>query len=65
MHLAANVILQAFHISSEDWSLLDEQIHGGNSEILLTKLERAKNIRQLIVNTIGVPTMPLMYLLSF
>ncbi|KAM7535839.1 hypothetical protein Aperf_G00000093728 [Anoplocephala perfoliata] len=59
MHLAANAILKAFHISSEDWSLLDEQTNSGNSEILLTKLERAKNIRQLIISTIGVPTMPL------
>ncbi|KAM3171453.1 hypothetical protein ACTXT7_016598 [Hymenolepis weldensis] len=58
-HLAANAILSAFYIPPEDFSLVEEQIDTETSEILISKLERAKNIRQLIVNTMGVPSMPL------
>ena len=57
--LAANAILNAFYISPDDWSLLDGQINMGNSGDLLIKLERAKNIRQLIINTMGIPNLPL------
>lgn len=60
-HLAANAILSAFYIPPEDWSLVEEQINTETSEILISKLERAKNIRQLIVNTMGVPSMSLVY----
>ncbi|VDN98632.1 unnamed protein product [Rodentolepis nana] len=58
-HLAANALLSAFHIPPEDWSLVTEQINSENSSILIAKLERAKSIRQLIINTMGVPSMPL------
>ncbi|VDK40661.1 unnamed protein product [Taenia asiatica] len=60
-HLAANAILDALYISQEDWALLEEQINSGNSESLLNKLQRAKVIRQLIINTVGVPNLPLLY----
>lgn len=60
-HLTANAILDAFYIPQEDWALLEEQINSENSESLLTKLQRAKHIRQLIINTVGVPNLPLLY----
>ncbi|EUB62008.1 Conserved oligomeric Golgi complex subunit 6 [Echinococcus granulosus] len=59
-HLAANAILGAFYISQEDWALLDEQTDDKSSENLLTKLQRARGIRQLIINTLGVPNLPLL-----
>ncbi|KAL5962834.1 Conserved oligomeric Golgi complex subunit 6 [Taenia solium] len=63
-HLAANAILDAFYIFQEDWALLEEQINSGNSESLLNKLQRARLIRQLIINTVGVPNLPLLDLLD-
>uniref|UniRef100_A0A915EX56 Conserved oligomeric Golgi complex subunit 6 n=1 Tax=Echinococcus canadensis TaxID=519352 RepID=A0A915EX56_9CEST len=60
-HLAANAILGAFYISQEDWALLDEQTNDKSSENLLAKLQRARGIRQLIINTLGVPNLPLLY----
>ncbi|CDI98238.1 oligomeric Golgi complex subunit 6 [Echinococcus multilocularis] len=59
-HLAANAILDAFYISQEDWALLDEQNNDKSSENLLTKLQRARGIRQLIINALGVPNLPLL-----
>uniref|UniRef100_A0A5K3FG41 Conserved oligomeric Golgi complex subunit 6 n=1 Tax=Mesocestoides corti TaxID=53468 RepID=A0A5K3FG41_MESCO len=57
-HLAADVFLKSFYIDRDDWTLLDGPVD--NLENVLVKLERAKNIRHLIITTMGIPNMPLL-----